>query len=125
MSGELRSFGDTWINKYLGKGGNHSRPARVSAPPDVSRLVEGGTVNGAGASLARAPYKSWPPRSGKRLTSPGAIEGKLDVLRVECTKCDRKGRYHVHKLIERYGRKGNMMKWREMLNADCRSATPE
>ena len=24
----------------------------------------------------------------------GDIEGKLDVLRVECTKCDRKGRYH-------------------------------
>jgi hypothetical protein len=41
------------------------------------------------------------------------------VLRVECTKCDRKGRYSVAKLIEKYGRKGNMMKWREMLNADC------
>ena len=49
----------------------------------------------------------------------GDIEGKLDVLRVECTKCDRKGRYHVHKLIEKYGRKGNLMKWREMLNGDC------
>jgi hypothetical protein len=36
------------------------------------------------------------------------------------SKCDRKGRYHVHKLIEKYGRNGNMMKWREkMLNADC------
>jgi hypothetical protein len=35
----------------------------------------------------------------------GDIEGELDVLRVECTKCDRKGRYHVHKLIEKYGRK--------------------
>jgi hypothetical protein len=23
----------------------------------------------------------------------GDIEGKLDLLRVECTKCDRKGRY--------------------------------
>jgi hypothetical protein len=40
-------------------------------------------------------------------------------LRVECTRCDRKGRYHVHKLIEKYCRDGNMMKWREMLNADC------
>jgi hypothetical protein len=49
----------------------------------------------------------------------GDIEGKLDVLRVECTKCDRKGRYHVHRLVEKYGRKGNMMKWREMLSADC------
>jgi hypothetical protein len=55
----------------------------------------------------------------------GDIEGKLDVLRVECTKCDRKGRYHVHKLIEKYGRQGNMMKWREMLNAAVRSGTPD
>ena len=49
----------------------------------------------------------------------GDIEGKLNVLRVECTKCDRKGLYLVRKLIEKYGRNGNMMKWREMLNADC------
>jgi hypothetical protein len=49
----------------------------------------------------------------------GDIEGKLDVLRVECTKCDRKGRYSVAKLIAKHGRKGNLMKWREMLNADC------
>jgi hypothetical protein len=27
----------------------------------------------------------------------GDIEGKLDVLRVEYTKCDRTGRYHVHR----------------------------
>ena len=26
----------------------------------------------------------------------GDIEGKLEVLRVECTRCDRKGRYSVH-----------------------------
>ena len=31
----------------------------------------------------------------------GDIEGKLDVLRVECTKCPRKGRYSVRKLIEK------------------------
>jgi hypothetical protein len=41
------------------------------------------------------------------------------IGRVGSTKCDRKGRYHVHKLIEKYGRQGNMMKWRDMLNADC------
>ena len=28
----------------------------------------------------------------------GDIEGKLDVLRVECTKCSRKGRYRVGRL---------------------------
>jgi hypothetical protein len=26
----------------------------------------------------------------------GDIEGKLDLLRVECTKCDRKGGYKSH-----------------------------
>jgi hypothetical protein len=41
------------------------------------------------------------------------------VLRVECRRCQRKGRYSVRKLIEKYGRKGHMMKWRELLNADC------
>ena len=49
----------------------------------------------------------------------GDIEGKLDVLRVECTKCARKGRCQVHKLIAKCGRNGNMMKWKEQLNGDC------
>jgi hypothetical protein len=49
----------------------------------------------------------------------GDIEGKLDMLRVECTRCPRKGRYNVRKLIEKYGRKGHMMKWRELLKGDC------
>jgi hypothetical protein len=46
------------------------------------------------------------------------IEGKLDVLRVECGRSQRKGRYSVRKLIEKYGRNANMMKWRNRLN-DC------
>jgi hypothetical protein len=49
----------------------------------------------------------------------GDIEGKLDVLRVECTKCARKGHYHVPRLIEVYGRKGNMSKWLSDLKGDC------
>ena len=47
------------------------------------------------------------------------IEGKLDVLRVECTRCERKGRYSVAGLIEKHGRDGHMMKWREQLNGEC------
>jgi hypothetical protein len=49
----------------------------------------------------------------------GDIDGKLDILRVECTKCSRKGQYRVARLIEKYGRMGNMMKWKELLNWDC------
>lgn len=29
----------------------------------------------------------------------GDIEGKLDMLRIECTRCPRQGRYSVAKLI--------------------------
>jgi hypothetical protein len=49
----------------------------------------------------------------------GDIEGKLEVLRIECTKCGRGGHYGVARLIEKHGREGNLMAWRETLNADC------
>jgi hypothetical protein len=38
----------------------------------------------------------------------GDIEGKLDTLRVECTKCARKGRYNVRSLIEPQGQDDEM-----------------
>ena len=41
------------------------------------------------------------------------------MLRVECTRCQRKGRYSVRRLIEKFGRQANMMKWREQPNGDC------
>ena len=49
----------------------------------------------------------------------GDIAGKLDVLRVECTRCPRKGRYSVRKLIAQYGRLGNMSMWMSDLKGDC------
>jgi hypothetical protein len=52
----------------------------------------------------------------------GDIEGKLDVLRVECTKCARKGRYSVRRLIEKYGRTANMMKWKNNLTGTAQGA---
>ena len=47
----------------------------------------------------------------------GDIEGKLDVLRV-VPAMPAEGRYFVRKLLEKYGRKGHMMKWRELLSSD-------
>jgi hypothetical protein len=41
------------------------------------------------------------PRDGAIIF--GDIVGKLDVIAVECDKCGRFGRYHVDRLIERYG----------------------
>jgi hypothetical protein len=52
----------------------------------------------------------------------GDIEGRLDVLRVECTKCARKGRYSVRRLIEKYGRKANMMNGGNSLTGTARGA---
>jgi len=57
----------------------------------------------------------------------GDIEGKLEVLHVECTKCGRGGRYGVARLIATHDREGNLMKWLEMLSSDCpdRDAPPQ
>jgi hypothetical protein len=49
----------------------------------------------------------------------GDIEGKREVLHIECTKCGRGGHYGVARLIEKHGREGNVVAWRETLNADC------
>jgi hypothetical protein len=37
------------------------------------------------------------PRDGS--LTPADLIGKLDVLRVECDKCSRSGRYHVDRLM--------------------------
>jgi hypothetical protein len=39
------------------------------------------------------------------------LVGKLDVLNVECEKCGRRGRYHLHRLIERYGIDTKLFDW--------------
>jgi hypothetical protein len=49
----------------------------------------------------------------------GDIQGKLTMLRVECTRCDRKGRYSVARLIEKHGRRGNLTRWVSVLKGDC------
>jgi hypothetical protein len=48
----------------------------------------------------------------------GDIEGKLDVPRVECTQVRPQGALQ-RRLIQKHGRTGNLMKWREQLNGDC------
>ena len=49
----------------------------------------------------------------------GDIAGKLTVLRVECTRCARKGRYSVAQLLAQYGHRGNMTKWISDVKGDC------
>src|SRR5215472_4129277 len=47
------------------------------------------------------------------------IDGKLDVLKVECDKCGRFGRYHVERLIEHYGIDAKLFDWSAQITADC------
>ncbi len=46
------------------------------------------------------------PRDGAIIF--GDLVGKLDVLRVQCSRWGRSGRYHVAGLIERCGRKAKL-----------------
>jgi hypothetical protein len=50
---------------------------------------------------------------------PATSPRPLDILRIECTRCPRRGRYNVTKLIAKHGRSGNMSKWVNDLKADC------
>jgi len=40
----------------------------------------------------------------------GDIEGKLDVLRVECTRCERKGRYYEEWASGTHGEFGDCLR---------------
>jgi len=45
--------------------------------------------------------------------------GKLTVVRVECSKCGRFGRYHLRRLIDQHGGNATIIDWLEQLTADC------
>jgi len=52
------------------------------------------------------------------------IAGKLDALNTECDRCGRRGRYRLHRLIERYGIDAKVFEWSDEITADCRGSTP-
>ena len=51
--------------------------------------------------------------------SLGEVASRLPVLAVQCTKCDRHGRYRTATLVERYGRGLTLPDLRSKLSADC------
>jgi hypothetical protein len=57
------------------------------------------------------------PRDGS--FTPADLIGKLTVLRVECGKCGRFGRYPVAKLAEKIGMDGKLTNWLYELTKDC------
>jgi hypothetical protein len=57
------------------------------------------------------------PRDGS--LTPADLIGKLDVLRVECAKCPRRGQYRVDRLVTLLGRDGKLTDWLAEVTADC------
>jgi hypothetical protein len=57
------------------------------------------------------------PRDGAIIFSD--LIGKLDVLVVECSKCERRGVYPVRRLIERHGTDAKLTDWKDAITADC------
>jgi hypothetical protein len=49
----------------------------------------------------------------------GDLVGKLGLIRVECSKCERAGWYSVRLLIQQYGRDSTILDWKDDLTADC------
>ena len=50
------------------------------------------------------------PRDGS-ITPRDLVDGKLWVLRVECDKCGRRGRYSVGRVVESIGMDGKLRDW--------------
>jgi hypothetical protein len=57
------------------------------------------------------------PRDGAIIF--GDLVGKLDMVRVECPKCGRAGRYRLADLITRCGRDAKIFAFTDELTADC------
>jgi hypothetical protein len=57
------------------------------------------------------------PRDGAIIF--GDLIGKLDVLRIDCPKCGRSGRYRLADLISRYGRDEKLFAFTTDVTANC------
>ena len=61
------------------------------------------------------------PRDGS--LTPRDLVRKLDVLRVECEKCGRSGRYRVDRLVEQLGHDAKLTDWLATLSGVKRTYT--
>lgn len=63
------------------------------------------------------------PKSGARILSD--FEGNLEALTFVCSKCDRRGRYHLATLIERFGDAATVPNVLAEISADCPRRSPK
>src|SRR5262249_22643646 len=78
-----------------------------------------GGPNGRPSCAAGQPSLRPPPRPAPSRHHVADLLDKLQVLRVECAKCGRFGRYPLHRLIERHGGNSTVIDWLAELTADC------
>ena len=57
------------------------------------------------------------PRDGAIIF--GDLIGKLDVVRVVCSKCERGGAYRLERLIMSRGRDAKIIDWLDEISKDC------
>jgi len=57
------------------------------------------------------------PRDGAIIF--GDLIGKLDMLRIECPKCGRSGRYRLADLLMRYGRDEKVFVFTKNVTTNC------
>ena len=57
------------------------------------------------------------PRDGAIIFSD--LVGKLDVVRVVCSRCERGGAYRLERLIMNRGRDAKIVDWLDELTANC------
>ena len=102
LATSLKSLHRGWLTKVQSSGKTINTLAPLASAPRRPRLFNArlrapSFLRRRRGSFCRAALAAAHPCPEQIF---GDIEGKLDVLRVECTKCDRKGRYDVHELIE-------------------------
>ena len=49
----------------------------------------------------------------------GDIAGKLELLRIECSKCNWAGHYRVMRLMKECGQDATLTEWLSKLTAEC------
>src|SRR5438105_14948518 len=81
--------------------------ARMDRPPDRHGFLKSPRTQPLSLYAKAIRYKAM----ARTYLTFGDIAGKLHMLRIECTRCERKSRYIVAKLVAQYGRSGNMSKW--------------
>ena len=51
--------------------------------------------------------------------TPADLLGRIDMLNVVCSKCERRGRYRVQSIIREVGLDGRLTDWFARISVDC------